>query len=230
MLALLKTRSGKITILGMITLLSSYPYIFECLFPIPTIQMTGPFFLLVYLLLYIHSTKFNSGKLASFILYSFILQGITWFLYTAIHGDTTYITRIFYVVWTYLMVCVFIRYKAVNTFVTINTGFVALQAALGLIAFLLVFSNLLKPIIYYKLTNMQDGYCYLITCTNLAGDGFLRAAGYFDEPGALAFWGVYDVNMLVHIIISSYLVFIVTSAASLIAVYIARRIADSRAK
>lgn len=41
----------------------------------------------------------------------------------------------------------------------------------------------------------------------------------------LAFWGVYEASMLVHIIISSYLVFVVTSLASLIAVYIARRIA-----
>lgn len=41
----------------------------------------------------------------------------------------------------------------------------------------------------------------------------------------LAFWGVYEASLIIHIIFSTYLVFIVTSFASLIALYIARRIA-----
>lgn len=44
----------------------------------------------------------------------------------------------------------------------------------------------------------------------------------------LAFWGVYESIIIVHIIVSSYLIFIVTSFASLIAIYIARKIAPEK--
>lgn len=191
MLSFLKTKQGKIAFLGMIVLLSSYPYIFECLFPIPPIQITGPFFFLIFFIIYLSVPQKSTDIFPSFILISFIIQGFIWLFYSILHSDTTYITRIFYVLWTYIMIYVMVRYKAVATFVKYNNVFIAIQAGLSLVAFVLILSNILKPVLMYKLTNGQDGYCYLISCSNLAGDGFIRAAGYFDEPGALAFWGIY---------------------------------------
>lgn len=44
----------------------------------------------------------------------------------------------------------------------------------------------------------------------------------------LAFGGVYESILIIHIIFSTYLVFMVTSFASLIAIYIARKIASSK--
>ena len=41
-----------------------------------------------------------------------------------------------------------------------------------------------------------------------------------------AFWGMYDITTLIHICISSYVIFIVTSLADTPAVYLARRIKD----
>ncbi|MDC3252263.1 hypothetical protein OAU18_00925 [Schleiferiaceae bacterium] len=37
----------------------------------------------------------------------------------------------------------------------------------------------------------RQGYFYGLFTTNAVYDGFIRNAGFYDEPGALAFWGMY---------------------------------------
>lgn len=65
------------------------------------------------------------------------------------------------------------------------------QAVLGGIAFILFFVGALQPLIEFRLPDLRPSYFFGLTCSNAIVGNVMRPAGLFDEPGALAFWGVY---------------------------------------
>lgn len=58
-------------------------------------------------------------------------------------------------------------------------------------AFILIFCGLLSPITTFENVDGREAYCYGLTCSNYVVGNLIRIAGYFDEPGALAYWGVF---------------------------------------
>lgn len=64
------------------------------------------------------------------------------------------------------------------------------QVVAGSIGFLLVLSGILHPIFEFREMDMRPGYFFGLFTTNTYFDGLVRNAGFYDEPGALAFWGM----------------------------------------
>ena len=58
-------------------------------------------------------------------------------------------------------------------------------------SFLLVLFGLLSPISNFVQMDGRPGYFYGLFTTNAVFDDFSRNAGFYDEPGALAFWGIF---------------------------------------
>jgi hypothetical protein len=67
----------------------------------------------------------------------------------------------------------------------------AFQAVAGTIGFVLVLVGLLQPLSQFIEMDGRTGHFYGLFTTNAVFDGFIRNAGFFDEPGALAFWGIF---------------------------------------
>ena len=65
------------------------------------------------------------------------------------------------------------------------------QAISGTIGILLVLGGLLQPIFKFVEMDMRPGYFFGLFTTNTYFGGLVRNAGFYDEPGALAFWGIY---------------------------------------
>lgn len=125
------------------------------------------------------------------ILCLFIVQILTWLFYSIIHGfDTSYFTRIFLLCVTYLFLEIQLSDDNLGFIKTYNFWLV-FQSISGTIGLLLVLSGLLQPIFEFKELDMRPGYFFGFFTTNTYLNGLVRNAGFFDEPGALAFWGIY---------------------------------------
>lgn len=121
----------------------------------------------------------------------FIVQIAVWLVYVAIHRlDTSYYTRILMLLITYLFLELQMTYGRKEFIKTYNFWLV-FQAVAGTIGFLLVLFGILEPIFEFREMDKRWGYCFGLFTTNTYYDGFVRNAGFYDEPGALAFWGMY---------------------------------------
>lgn len=119
-----------------------------------------------------------------------ILQIFVWILYFIIHFDSSYLTRIFVLVITYCILGIQYKYKRLE-FVNVFNSWIYLQVILGGVGFLLVTANLLPVISTFTEFDGRPGAFYGLFTTNVFGGGLCRNAGFFDEPGALACWGMY---------------------------------------
>lgn len=107
------------------------------------------------------------------------------------HDDASYITRIFFLLLVAVILNCLIRKKQALRFIKANDFFLTVQAVLGGIAFILFFVGALQPLIEFRLPDLRPSYFFGLTCSNAIVGNVMRPAGLFDEPGALAFWGVY---------------------------------------
>jgi hypothetical protein len=138
----------------------------------------------------------NKKKIKVFkndVLAIWISQIAFWVFLSIYHSDTSYITRIVLLIVTILLLyCVFIKEKSFIPLVKVLNYIIFIQAILAAIGFFLVLLGVLQPFFYFENVDMRQGECYLLTCTNAHVVNFIRVAGYFDEPGAFAFWGVFS--------------------------------------
>lgn len=121
-----------------------------------------------------------------------MIQVATWCIYSAIHGiDSSYFTRIVLLGITYFILEMQLMKPDRKEFIKTYNFWLVFQVVAGAIGFLLVLAGVLQPIFEFREMDMRPGYFFGFFTTNTYLDGFIRNAGFFDEPGALAFWGIY---------------------------------------
>lgn len=154
-----------------------------------------PHYTINYLLLFVFAAFFvvikNEFRLPSPIILLLVLQVAVWGIYSVIHGlDTSYFTRILLLCITYLFLEMQLSDERLGFVKTYNLWLV-FQAIAGSIGFILVIVGILQPIFEFRELDMRPGYFFGLFTTNTYFDGLVRNAGFYDEPGALAFWGMY---------------------------------------
>lgn len=183
--------NSKSTILVVfLAIFCSYPYVFGQFLPLPTTDMVwiSSFCLLMAISL---SCK-NSMRIPSLFNIIVSIQVVGWFLFSLVHNDNSYFTRIFLIFWCYIAVLCLIKTKSILLFSKINNKIICTQSALGAVAFALCLLGLLGPLIYFENVDGRDAAFLGLTCTNAIYGNFIRPAGFFDEPGALACWGIFS--------------------------------------
>lgn len=174
-------------VLFFLTLLISEPYIITLLLGISNkLLWVAPI-----LLLFVISLSSPREKMPHSFVVCCILQIFVWFLFSLLHNDTSYITRIAFIVFTLLLLSSVDRVVGLHKINALNNKLIAIQSVLGALAFVLVFMGILGPIMEFSLFDSRPSYYYGITCSNVLIGNIIRPAGFFDEPGALACWGVY---------------------------------------
>lgn len=148
-----------------------------------------------YLLLFVLAIFFvaikNKFRLPAPVLSLLVLQITVWGIYSVIHGiDTSYFTRILMLCITYLFLEMQLSDDRLGFMKTYNSWLV-FQAIAGSIGIILVLIGVLHPIFQFRELDMRPGYFFGLFTTNTYFDGLIRNAGFYDEPGALAFWGIY---------------------------------------
>lgn len=118
------------------------------------------------------------------------IQCIVWCVYFVIHGfDTSYLTRVFMLCVTSLILAIQLKSPRLEFIKTYNF-WITFQVVAGAIGFVLVLGGILRPFFEFQEMDMRTGYFFGLFTSNAYSDGFIRNAGFFDEPGALAFWGM----------------------------------------
>jgi len=173
------------------TLLSTYPYVLGRFFLMPnlTIMIIAEIVVFAVVAASIRRPEhlplsFSWVCLAQFVIFLFLF---------AYHNDTFYLLRFaLFTFISYFTLYVLQNSVGVLKFAQINNIWITIQAVLGVIGYILITKGFLEPLIVHH-SEISDNvnYFYGITTTNTIIAGIPRIAGYFDEPGALAQWGVY---------------------------------------
>lgn len=137
--------------------------------------------------LFIH---WNKCSIPTPIFIMIFFQIVTWFLYYVGYNDTSYLTRIVYLLIVLSFLC-FEYFYFDKSFFYVYNYWLLLQVILGSIGFILCIIGVLEPFFIFKEMDQRPGYFFGLFTTNTYTPPFVRVAGFFDEPGALACWGIY---------------------------------------
>lgn len=86
----------------------------------------------------------------------------------------------------------FIEFKiGLIEFLKYNNKWMAWMAIGGFTTFLLVLIGGLTPLFSYENQDGREAYFFGLTCTNVYWGNVIRYSGFFDEPGAIANWGIF---------------------------------------
>lgn len=123
--------------------------------------------------------------------YVILIQLCSFVLFFVIHSDTSYLTRCFYLIVATMLLMIQAR-KSKMEFVDTYVGWLTIQAIMGAIGFILVYLGLLHSFSTFREFDGHLGQYYglFTTTVDIESAGVLRVAGFFDEPGAFAFWGI----------------------------------------
>ena len=119
-------------------------------------------------------------------------QFFTWLLYSFIFSDSSYFTRLLYITIAFLVVMADSKNYSRNL-IKIFVYWVTLQAVFSFVGFCLSITDILHPLSTFEEMDGREGYNFGLFTTNIYIGNFVRPAGFFDEPGALACWGVYAI-------------------------------------
>lgn len=111
--------------------------------------------------------------------------------YALIHDDTSYITRIVFSLTAFFFIYSLLQNRSFLSFIKFNTVLVTVQAILACIAFVLFFIGFIRIGSSFVSVDGRDCFSFGLSFSNMVMASIGRMSGYFDEPGALAFWGVY---------------------------------------
>jgi hypothetical protein len=120
-----------------------------------------------------------------------IFQIIVWLFYGVFYMDSSYLTRVFLLLTTFSILGLQLSYRNKFEFIRTYNFWLAFQAFAGAIGFVLVMFGLLQPISEFIQLDGRPGYFYGLFTTNAVFGSFARNAGFYDEPGALAGWGIF---------------------------------------
>ena len=120
-----------------------------------------------------------------------IFQIIVWLIYSFVYMDSSYLTRVFLLLITFSILGLQLSYRNKFEFIRTYNFWLASQAFAGAIGFVLVIFGLLQPISGFIQMDGRPGAFYGLFTTNAVFDGFVRNAGFYDEPGSLAGWGIF---------------------------------------
>ena len=120
-----------------------------------------------------------------------IFQIIVWLFYGALYIDSSYLTRAFLLIITFSILGLQLSYRDKFEFIKTYNFWLAFQAFAGAVGFVLVIFGLLQPISQFIQMDGRHGTFFGLFTSNAVFDGFARNAGFYDEPGSLAGWGVF---------------------------------------
>ena len=171
-------------------LIAGWPCVFFLLGWLPNYQIN---YLALFAVCSIFVLFHRGGIVPSPISNCIIFQVVGWFFYSMIHFDSSYYTRIFLLAITFLLLRIQSNSHDWKGLARVYNGWLSLQIVCGTLGVILVLIGILHPIYRFIELDGRPGYFFGLFTTNTYIGGLVRNAGFFDEPGALAFWGMFAI-------------------------------------
>ncbi len=212
-------RIGFSNIIIVLMQLCMYPYLFFYFWGLPDTNVVAVFFLVI--ISFLCLIKKGKGYIPPAIVIMMACQSIVWLMYFLFYNDTSYLVRVFLILLAYFSLLLLSKDSSLFSFTKVYCNTIAIQGGLGLIAFILIYLDVISPISSISFNDYGDLYeFYGLTFVKVHIGNFARINGFFDEPGAFAFWGMFALlfnkmtfdNKKVEIIIIITLLFTFSSA------------------
>lgn len=174
----------------MLILLSFYPYeIANAYYPFSTIDIRVTF-LLCLVLTPVILTK-SRLKLPPALIWCLVVMVLGSILSFIVTGDKFYYHKLIVLYSAFCLIVIVYNTIGYRQFFTLYNKWILIMAILGCIGALIA-SLGVQPITTF--IGKEDGrtvYSWIITFTKTPPIGFIRYAGFFDEPGAMGYWGCF---------------------------------------
>ena len=167
-------------------MVSAWPCIFSIVGFLPNYKVN---YLILFPLVAMYAFSLKALYVPRPIFNILFVQSLAWIAYGAIHYDLSYMTRLAVGITTFFLLGVQYKYKD-KDFIRLFVNWHLLQVVLGTLGFILVLCNILHPLFLFVEANGKMGAFYGLFATN-SFEQICRNAGFYDEPGALACWGIY---------------------------------------
>ncbi len=178
-------------ILLFLILASFYPYVFSQFLPIPSVKLLSVYFLLLIFssfLIFRQRIRLFSPLFNCL----FVAQILSWLFFFYYHNDASYITRVVLMSVAFLaLLFMYNTDQGLLYFLRLYNKWILFMAIGGVICFFLVLLLSLTPLFEFNNVDGRTAYCFGFSCTNVYIGNIIRYSGYFDEPGAMAYWGVF---------------------------------------
>lgn len=179
----------KSVVLIEVLLLSMYPYALYCYF---NFRSLGNILIIIAfgcsLILFIKSgAHIKNDILTKYVGFMCVFN----LAYAIIHGDSSYITRIVLSLTAFFFIYSLLQNRSFLSFIKVNTIVITVQAILAGTAFVLFFLGFIQRGPSFVSVDGRDCFSFGLSFSNMVMASIGRMSGYFDEPGALAFWGIY---------------------------------------
>lgn len=164
---------------------STYPFVFNLIIPLPPITFLM-FITLVGSILIKGNGEIGLPKEIVYVAFAQLMGTLLSMFAT---GDIGYYKQILYIIWVLLYIDLVNKY-GIKDYLFYYHRILTVVAVLGVISFVL--SAVFGARTYLEYTNMdgRPGWLAYFTFTNINMGSFIRYSGIFDEPGAMAFWGM----------------------------------------
>ena len=182
------TKKDLIKFVGLLAILvCTYPFVFQAFLPLPSISLLVPITIGIYFVFVKKKTKILNHPITKIACFQ-ILGTILTFVYSM---DMEYIKQFLYIIWGICFLSL-INELGVYKFLFLFNRLILILGILGTLSFFL--SVFLGNNVLFEFVGGDDrtsGLTYF-TFSNSIYEGFIRYAGVFDEPGAMAFWGMFS--------------------------------------
>lgn len=174
-------------VLIIIMLFATYPFVFNRILPTPPIMAV---MLLAYCYFIIAAVLRRIIVVRPIIPISVTLS-IGAIISMIATGDVEYYKQLLYIWWGCITIC-FIYSIGLKKFLFLYNRMILLIAILGVVSFFMfiVFGD--HSLVEFEEMDGRTGWLAYFTFTNTKNGIFIRYAGVFDEPGAMASWGMFS--------------------------------------
>lgn len=177
-----------VDVLVLLALIVAYPFVICQFVGVPSLTMLyGGISAL--LIMIIANRKIVSPP--RFVTECMAIQVVYFILSLFLHRDMGYIEPLSFAIIAYLFIVALQSAGGLKKFFVKYNFIICIMSVCGIIAFVGVFFNVLEPYFSFENRDGRQAWCFGLTCTNVFYGNIIRAAGYFDEPGSLAQWGVF---------------------------------------
>lgn len=171
-------------------LIAGWPCVFYLMGWLPNYQIN---YIILLFIAAVYAKKTSTKTLPKEISLLLVVQMTLWACYAYAYVDTAYFTRIIMLMITYCLLLIQHNDRDRMRFITVYDRWLLVQGACGTIGMFLVLAGVLEPIFRFTEMDGRSGYFFGMFTTNtyVPAHGIIRNAGFYDEPGALACWGMF---------------------------------------
>lgn len=168
-------------------LFATYPFVFNRVISLPSI----PIIMCVYFAIFFVMRIANKVQIPPKLTPLAVILSIGTIISLLTTLDLEYYKQVMYIWWGCVMIAL-IEGIGLKPFLFLYNRLILLIAVLGVLSFFLYVMLGDYSIIEFENMDGRAGWLTYFTFTNTKHAGFIRYSGVFDEPGAMASWGMFS--------------------------------------